>query len=120
MGNLRYSIIYAMIRPEISEKVSVGVIILDDKDFDVRFSRKKLNALQWLFPKKEYRFVSKVVSQLNRNKRVNTVEDVNYLTRYSNNLITFSPVQSVDVTPTKQNKEWIYRSYVYNSVRSGV
>ena len=29
MGNLRYSIIYAVIRPEISEQISVGLIIVD-------------------------------------------------------------------------------------------
>ena len=70
MGNLRYSIIYAVIRPEISEQVSVGLIIVDGEQVDVRYSRQKLNALQGLFPEKEYRFVSRVVSQMKRNKRV--------------------------------------------------
>ena len=120
MANLKYSIIYAMIRSEISEKVSVGVIIVDGAELDVRYSRRKLNALQWLVPEKEYRFVSRVVSQMKRNKRVKSVEDVNYLTRYSNNLIAFSPLQSIDVAPTEQSKEWLYRNYVYNSSRSVV
>ena len=114
MSNLRYSIIYAVIRPEISEQVSVGLIILDSEQVDVRYSCKKLNALQGLFPEKEYRFVSRVVSQMRRNKRVNTVEDVNYLTRYSNNLIVFSPLQSIDIAPTEQNKNRLFRNYVYN------
>lgn len=120
MNNLQYSIIYAMIRPEISEKVSIGVIIVDGEQLDVRYSRRKLNALQWLFPKKEYHFVSKVVSQLRHNSRVNTVEDVNYLTRYSNNLIVFSPLQSIDVAPTVQSKDWIYRNYVCNGIKPSV
>ena len=117
MGNLRYSIIYAVIRPEISEQVSVGLIIVDGEQVDVRYSRQKLNALQGLFPEKEYKFVSRVVSQMKRNGRVNTVEDINYLTRYSNNLISFSPLQSIDVAPTDQSKDWLFRNYVYNSMR---
>lgn len=117
MGNLRYSIIYAVIRPEISEQVSVGLIIVDGEQIDVRYSRQKLNALQGLFPEKEYRFVSRVVSQMKRNKRVNTVEDVNYLTRYSNNLLAFSPLQSIDVAPTVRSKDWLFRNYVYDGTR---
>ncbi len=111
MGNLRYSIIYAVIRPEISEQVSVGLIIVDGEQVDVRYSRQKLNALH---------FVSRVVSQMKRNKRVNTVEDVNYLTRYSNNLLAFSPLQSIDVAPTEQSKDWLFRNYVYNGIRLAV
>ena len=120
MSNLKYSIIYAVIRPEISEQVSVGLIIVDGEQVDVRYSRQKLNALQGLFPEKEYRFVTRVVSQMKRNKRVKTVEDVNYLTRYSNNLISFSPLQSIDVSPTEQSKEWLFRNYVYDRMRQAV
>ncbi|MCR5574710.1 MAG: hypothetical protein K6F78_07820 [Bacteroidaceae bacterium] len=54
---------------------------------------------------------------MKRNKWVNTVEDVNYLTRYSNNLLAFSPLQSIDVAPTKQSKDWLFRNYVYDGTR---
>ena len=117
MNNMRYSIIYAVIRPEISEQVSVGLIIVDGNKVDVRYSRQKLNALQGLFPEKEYKFVSRVVRQMKRNGKVNTVEDVNYLTRYSNNLIAFSPLQNIDVAPTEQSKDWLFRNYVYDGSR---
>ena len=120
MGNMRFSIIFAVIRPEISEKVSVGLIIVDGEQLDIRYSRKKLNALQWLFSEKEYRFLSKVVSHMRRNKRLNTVEDVDYLTRYSNNLIAFSPLQSIDLTPTDQNKDRLFKCYVYDRMRQAV
>lgn len=120
MSNLKYSIIYAVIRPEISEKISVGLIIVDGDQIDVRYSRQKLNALQWLFPEIEYRFVSRVVSQMKRKKRITTVEEVNYLSRYSNNLIAFSPLQSIDVAPTEKSKEWLFKNYVYDSQKLAV
>ena len=120
MNNLKYSIIYAVIRPEISEKISLGLIIFDGDKVDVRYSRQKLNALHALFPEKESRFISKVVSQMKRNNRVSTAEDINYLTRYSNNLIAFSPLQSIDVAPTRQSKDWLFRNYVYDSAKIAV
>ena len=120
MSNLKYSIIYAVIRPEISEQVSVGLIIVDGEQVDVRYSRQKLNALQGLFPEKECRFLSRVVSQMGRGKRVNTIVDVNYLTRYSNNLLAFSPLQTIDVAPTEQSKDWLFRNYVYEGMRQAV
>ena len=52
MNNLRYSIIYAVIRPEIAERISVGLM---------------------------YEFVSRVVSSMPTNGSVNSVEAINYV-----------------------------------------
>ena len=117
MSNLKYSIIYAVIRPEISEQVSVGLIIVDGEQTDVRYSSQKLDALQGSLPEKEYLFVSRVVSQLGNNKRANSVDDVNYLTRYSNILTTFSPLQSFDVVPPEESKDLLFRNYVYDCMK---
>ena len=114
MNSLRYSIIYAVIRPEISEQLSVGLIIVDNQGIEVRYSQKKLSLLQGVFSEKEYRFVSKVINSLQRNQSVNSVEAVNYLTRYSNNLIAVSPLQTIDIEPSEQSKNWLFRNYVYD------
>ena len=115
MNNLKYSIIYAVIRSEISEQLSVGLIIVDGNTLEVRYSQKKLNALKTLFSDKEYRFVSRVITSLKKNQSINSVDAVNYLTRYSNNLIAVSPLQNIDVTSTNQNKDWLFKTYVYDS-----
>lgn len=114
MNSLRYSIIYALIRPEISEQLSIGLIIVDNQGIEVRYSQKKLSLLQGVFSEKEYRFVSKVINSLQRNQSVNSVEAVNYLTRYSNNLIAVSPLQTIDIEPSEQSKNWLFRNYVYD------
>ena len=67
---MRYSIIYAVIRPEISERISVGLIIVDGDKVDVR---------------------------------------------YSNNLIAVSPLQTIDIEPTEQSKNRLFRNYVFES-----
>ena len=115
-NSLRYSIIYAVIRPEISERVSVGLIIVDGDNIDIRYSRQKLNAIQPFFSEKEYKLLSRVVVSM--NKTVNSTDTINYLTRYSNNLISISPLQRIDITSSKQSKEKLYRYYVYEGNRN--
>ena len=113
MSKLRYSIIYAVIRPEITEQVSVGLIFVDGDKIEMRYSSEKLKALQGLFPKESYNFISQVVRSMGRKHSEYTVDTINYLTRYSNNMLSFSPLQSIDVIPTEQNKGKLYRNYVY-------
>ena len=117
MEKLRYSIIYAVLRPEISERVSVGLIIDDGEDINVRISRQKLNAIQHLFSGKEYDYLSRIVHSMQRDQSVGSTEAINYLTRYSNNLIAVSPLQTIDIKPTKQSKDKLYKNYVYDGVR---
>jgi hypothetical protein len=117
MNSLRYSIIYAVIRPEISEQLSVGLIIVDNQGIEVRYSQKKLSLLQGIFSEKEYKFISKVINSLQRNQSVNSVEAVNYLTRYSNNMISVSPLQTIDIEASEQSKNWLFRNYVYDKTQ---
>lgn len=112
MNNLKYSIIYAVIRPEITERISVGLIFVDGDKVDIRYSQQKLDALRGLFPQKEYEFVSQVVSSMPTSGKINSVKDINYLTRYSNNLITVSPLQSIDIEPTEQSKVRLFQNYI--------
>ncbi len=112
MNNLKYSIIYAVIRPEITERISVGLIFVDGDKVDIRYSQQKLDALRGLFPQKEYEFVSQVVSSMPTSGKINSVKDINYLTRYSNNLITVSPLQSIDIEPTEKSKVLLFQNYI--------
>lgn len=112
MNNLKYSIIYAVIRPEITERISVGLIFVDGDKVDIRYSQRKLDALRGLFPEKEYEFVSQVVRSMPTSGKINNVQDINYLTRYSNNLIAVSPLQSIDIEPTEQSKTRLFQNYI--------
>ncbi|MBO7140205.1 MAG: hypothetical protein J6W19_06525 [Prevotella sp.] len=113
MNKLRYSIIFGVLRPEISERISLGLIIIDGKEVNIRYSVKKLHALRGLFSKAEYEFVEKVLRTMSREKTIRTVEDISYLSRYSNNLLSLSQLQVIDLAPTKASKDWLFRNYVY-------
>ena len=112
--NMRYSIIYAVIRPEISERISVGLIIVDGDKVDVRYSQQKLDALRGLISQKEYEFVSQVVTSMPTDGSVNSVAAIDYLTRYSNNLIAVSPLQTIDIEPTEQSIKSFFFYFVSN------
>jgi len=111
MKSLKYSIIYAVIRPQIAEQLSVGLVIVDDDKVEVKYSKKKLSALKGLVSSQAYQSVSRVVSSLQRNGSLDSVEKINYATRYSNNLIAFSPLQTVET----DSKDWLFQEYIYNS-----
>ena len=113
MCKLKYSIIYAVIRPEISERISVGIIMVDGKNIDVRYSDAKLKALELLYPKAEYEFVSKAVRSMNRRNVLKNEQDIEYLSRYSNNLLSISHLQTIDIEACEKSKNWLYKSYVH-------
>ncbi len=110
--NLQYSIIYAIIRPEIAEKLSLGVLAISKDKIEVKYSQNKLNVLKMLYTPKEYKFISQVVRK--DLQSIDSVGTLKYLTRYSNNLIAFSPIQSIDTSTSGINADWLYRNYVFN------
>lgn len=112
-NNLQYSIIYADIRPEIQERLSLGVLTIEQNKVKVYYSQKKLGIVKLLYTPKEYKALSSIVRK--ELRELVSVETLKYLTRYSNNLISFSPIQSIDKSQANINGEWLYRNYVYNA-----
>jgi len=45
---------------------------------------------------------------------INSEDAINYLVRYSNNLIAVSPLQSIDIEATEQSKQSLLRNYIYD------
>ena len=114
-NNIQYSIIYADIRPEIKERLSLGILTIEQSKVRVFYSQKKLGIAKLLYSPKEYKAISSIVRHGLRG--MTSVDTLKYLTRYSNNLIALSPLQSIDISPTEQNKKWLLANYVYNNKR---
>lgn len=112
MCKIKYSIIYAMIRPQIGQRISIGIIMFDNDGVDIRYSDRKLEALKILYSESEYNFISEVVKSMHKDSKIKSIGEVEYLSRYSNNLINFSNVATIDLESTTKNKEWLYSSYV--------
>lgn len=113
---MKYSIVYIVTQPEIQERLSIGLIVLTEGGIEVKTSIKKLKAVQSLLSDKEYRLVAQILGRMKNN--IKTEQTVDYLTRYSNNLITISPMRTIDIEDSKKNKDWLYRNYVYSPSRA--
>ena len=97
MEKLRYSITYAVIRPEITERVSIGLITAGGGKVDVKYSRKKLDALRHLFPQSKYQYLRKVVMSLSKNQAIGNLTkqtDTTYLSDHRHALLCIGSADS--------------------------
>ena len=117
MNNIQYSIVYAVIRPEINEKLSVGLILLNDENTTFRYSENKMRAVKELYSPKEYLFFERMIQNLHKDKSITTRQGISYLNRYSNNLMSVSAVQTVDLPLTSKSADCLFSQYIDRSIR---
>ena len=117
MKSIEFSIIYAVLRQETSEKISVGMIIVDESGIDIIYSDDKLKALKYLFPQSDSDFINRAIRALPLNNSISTKKDIEYMSRYSNNLLTVSPLETIDLEPTESNKKWLFDNYVESLIK---
>lgn len=48
-----------------------------------------------------------------KDDNLKSEKGIDYMSRYSNNLITVSQLRNTDLEQTPQNEEWLYGNYVY-------
>ncbi len=93
----------------------MGMIIVDGSKIDIRYSEDKLNALKYLYPKVKYNFITKAMRSLPKSNSITEKKDIDYLSRYCNNLIAVSPLQTIDLEPNEKNKDWLFSNYVHSN-----
>ena len=113
MNTLEYSIVYAMIRPEISERVSVGIIFCQGGQLEVKYSTAKLGVVKKLLSEVEYNYLRRVLTTVSAKKALESVSSIDYLNRYSNNILTVSGLRKVKMDSPHISKNRLYKMYVY-------
>ena len=113
MNSLEYSIVYASIRPEIRERISVGIIFYQDGVFEVKYSNAKPGVVKQLFTEAEYNYLRRTLVSLSTNKAIDAISSIDYLNRYSNNLMTVSELFKVKADSPHISKDRLYKMYVY-------
>ena len=113
MNVLEYSIVYAMIRPEIAERISVGIIFCQEGQWEIKYSNAKLDVAKRLLTEAEYNYLRRALFYLSTNKPLESVSSVDYLNRYSNNILTVSGRRRVRVDSPRISKNRLYKMYVY-------
>lgn len=112
MNNLKYSIIFGLIRPEISEQISLGIIYVDGDKISVRYSDEKLRLMRPFVSQPEYEVVETALQAISTDHPIRSVSEISYLSRYSNNLIGFSELKDIKLEATDKNKDWLFNNYI--------
>jgi hypothetical protein len=117
-----YSIIYVPLRPEVKEILTIGLLMRDEKQVILRYSKNKLNVLKELLPKETYHLLKLSLQSIERtvlnanedfNKSIDSLLPANeidssvlsepyikYLSTYSKNLITFTAPEPFELPVT--------------------
>ena len=119
-----YSIVSLNIRPEINERLSVGMIMIFQEKVFFHYSKQKLSIIQHLIGKETYKAAldylklienavasNKIQNQastaLNENvdnkyDRIFSKQYLEYLGRYNNNLVSFGTINFIDLEANEQ------------------
>jgi hypothetical protein len=129
-----YSVLFASLRKVIQEKVSIGLLLFDGSAALCKFSYPKIKGLKHLMQKDEFKIVSESVTALEQKLRQNhlneakaastlfTITDpefsldyISYLSRYKNNLITYSTPKPIDIEVKEENVLKLFANLVGES-----
>lgn len=119
-----YSILSLNIKPEINERLSVGMIMIFQEKVYFHYSKQKLSIIQNLIGKETYKsaldYLKLVENAVTSNEIQNHSSDtlnlkvenkydrifskqyLDYLSRYNNNLISFGSTNFIDLEATEQ------------------
>lgn len=132
--NTYYSIISAHIRPEIGEKISLGLFVMSSNNVFLSISKTKLSITKELLPDYMYHGVKNEIKGIqgtyNKFVKNNTfIEDsgvffqnekpklftesyINYLSNYKNNLVSFSTPQKMSIEVNNKIFNKLYMQFV--------
>jgi hypothetical protein len=129
-----YSILSILIRPEINENISVGVLLFEKDEVVFNYSANKLKIAKELLTANSYKTIKDFLKTLesNVNKSTNsysyrkgikifrdnsflnpfTPEYIGYLSRYSNNLVSFTKPRAINIEVNQDSFNYIFYKYV--------
>lgn len=130
----QYSIVSVLIRPEIQEKISIGLLLYNENEVYFSLSRNKVHACKALISPASYKILKEVVENIERtidkNKLthsdlkgdkiyVGSVADnvfspsyISYLNRYSNNVISYASPKEIYLDINDNNFSALFKKYV--------
>ena len=125
-----YSILYVTLNTALNERVGIGLVMSNGTHTMFKHSSEKLLAIKGIIDVERYNFVRSYMRSLENdmniavgsnglfeNKLSNrnwvTESYINYLSRYSNNLIQFSEPKFIDIDFDPNNFKSLFEKYVY-------
>ena len=124
-----YSILSASIRPEVQEKITLGLFLMDDKKVFFKSSKNKLGSAKTLFSDNAYaslkdglKNIEVTVEKQNKLNRkhelgfdrnnVLTNSYLEYLSRYNNNILTFSSPKEIELEANSSSFSNLFKNFI--------
>ncbi|MCK9639582.1 MAG: hypothetical protein M0R39_06685 [Prolixibacteraceae bacterium] len=124
-----YSILSAVVRPEIQEKISIGLLLVSTDELFFSFSKNKISVVRTLLDSSLYKFLNETIRQIDsavssENAKKETVfakaehsiqfsgSYLSYMNRYSNNLINFSEPVEIDLPANDDLYNFLFKKYI--------
>jgi hypothetical protein len=130
----QYSILSVLIRPEIQEKISIGLLLFDSDEVYFSFSKNKLQVSKELLSNSSFKILREILESVEKkiesdhlrhsykkgfkifkNRTVDntfSTSYISYLSKYSNNIISFTDPKEIYLEINNQNFTSLFRKYV--------
>lgn len=136
----QYSILSVLIRPEIQEKISIGLLLFNYDEVYFSFSKNKLQISKELLSSSSFRILRDILENIENKIKSdhlkspdkkgfkiykNSILDntfstsyVSYLSKYSNNVISFTNPKEIHLEINTQNFSTLFRKYIDDIMES--
>ncbi|SEB20664.1 hypothetical protein [Pedobacter hartonius] len=122
-----YSILYCTIRPNVGERVSIGLFVGNESTCKFEFSAHKLSVIKGLFSESAFSMIKislKALQKLSQESKGDILETYkgtstlkehyfNYLATYANNLITYSTPKRIDLDLNQNIFDKLFEKFIY-------
>jgi len=130
-----YSVIFASINSIISERLSIGLVMVGNNQVWFRYSGKKLSLMKQFFSDETFQLLKsslrniestansvsrdkttedeELFSFTSKNQHAFSVEYLRYLSHYSNSTLTFNEPVKIDVEASDELFSHLYNEFVF-------
>lgn len=124
-----YSILSVLIRPEIQEKITIGFLLMDDKNVFFNYSKNKLSVAKNLLPDNSYKSLKDALQNIQSTVEIQhfrnqpndlgfekpntfTKAYIDYLSRYNNNILSFTSPKEIELEATQNIFSKLYNKFI--------
>ncbi len=123
-----YSILYCSIRPNVNERVSIGLLVASESKVYFSYSQEKLLIIKPLLSSEAYNLIktnlkslTKIYSECMNDFIIDSFKGhalfrddyISYLSRYSNNLLTYSAPANIDIQLSQIVFNKLFEKFVF-------
>ncbi|MFM9840008.1 MAG: hypothetical protein ACKVOQ_17210 [Cyclobacteriaceae bacterium] len=117
-----YSILTVPIRPSSQEQLTIGLLLVDDRNLLFKFSTRKLEFIKKLLPENSFNLLKsyifglteKLTSEDERMRiKFSKTEFVSYLSNYNSNLLIFSKPTPIELEVNGENFQKLFEKFIF-------